>query len=97
MKKSAFAPIRKHDRVLTIVIHPLKDGGFSAACPSMPDCHAQGKAMDEAIANVRGVMAHSLVALSPKERAALPKEQSIRVMRVQRMDDLADWSGKRSV
>jgi antitoxin HicB len=43
----------KREMKLSVVIRPEREGGYSVSVPGMPGCHAQGEAIDEALANIR--------------------------------------------
>ena len=56
------------------VIIAKENGYFVTTCPSWSDCYAQGKTIDEAMAEIISV-ASSLIELYQEERAKIPLKQ----------------------
>jgi len=52
---------------LKVVLHPEKEGGYSAAVPALPGCYSQGDTLDEALANIREAAEGHLEALNERQ------------------------------
>jgi len=55
--------------VLTIILEPEEDGGYSVHCPALPGCSSQGDTLEEAISNIQEAI--SLV-LKVRQEEGLP-------------------------
>lgn len=52
---------------LPLMIETDEDGIFIVSCPAFKGCHSYGKTVDEAIANVRGVIAMCMEEERPEQ------------------------------
>ena len=50
--------------VFSVILYPQPQGGYTALCPEMREAVAQGETIEEALANIRDVIA-SLLDLDP--------------------------------
>jgi predicted RNase H-like HicB family nuclease len=57
-----------------VLIYPGEDGYWVAECPSLPGCVSQGRAKDEAIANIREAIAGYVEALQ-EDDLPVPEER----------------------
>ena len=49
-----------HEYNLSLIFYPQKRGGYTAICPELPFCVSEGETLDEATANIYGVIADLL-------------------------------------
>ena len=62
-----------------VVIEPdLEDGGYVVSCPSLPGCHSQGDAVNEALVNIREAIAAYVESLK-KHGEPVPAEFEVEV------------------
>jgi antitoxin HicB len=43
-------------RMVTIILEPEENGGYSVHCPSLPGCSSQGNSIEEALENIQEAM-----------------------------------------
>ncbi len=53
---------------LQVIIEQDEDGIFIAECPALQGCHAQGKTYEEAIENIRDVIAMCIEELRDEKK-----------------------------
>ncbi len=53
---------------LQVIIEQDEDGVFIAECPALQGCHAQGKTYEEAIENIRDVIAMCIEELRDEKK-----------------------------
>lgn len=60
-------------RMLTVILEPEEDGGYSVHCPALPGCSSQGDTLEEALDNIREAI-RGVLKVGQKHRTPPPKE-----------------------
>jgi len=60
--------------VRQVIIYPGEDGYWVAECPSLPGCISQGKAKEEALANIKEAIRGYIAALE-QDGLPVPEER----------------------
>ena len=63
------------DYNFSLIFYPQREGGYTVICPEIPGCVTEGETIDEAAANIRGVIADFL----PEETKSDVNEETLRL------------------
>ena len=78
--------------VVTVILEPEEDGGYSVHCPSLPGCSSQGDTPEEALANIQEAIS-GVLKVRQQEGISPPKEtpeivtEEIRQILAERAED----------
>jgi len=73
--------MKKH--IFQVIVEQDEDGYFVAECPALKACYTQGKTYEEAIENIRDVIAMCLTDLKEKGQRVPRQPEIISVRRVE--------------
>jgi antitoxin HicB len=59
--------------VLTVILEPEEDGGYSVHCPALPGCSSQGDTLEEALENIQEAI-RGVLKVGRKHGMPTPKE-----------------------
>ena len=64
-----------HEYNLSLIFYPQDSGGYTVICPELSCCVSEGRTLDEAKANIYGVIADFL----PEETKGKASEETLRL------------------
>jgi predicted RNase H-like HicB family nuclease len=73
----------KEKHVFQVIVEQDEDGWYVAECPALKACYTQGKTYEEAIENVKDVIALCLAELKASGAAVPTQPEIISVRRVE--------------
>ena len=81
MKKNVQRKRVQHaERLYTVILEPVEEGGYHVYCPALKGCHTEGDTFEEAMNNIQEAVTAYCESLR-KEGEPLPKDELIVVQR----------------